>query len=87
MQTFQSRAGALQVSPVDIQLRGRIEEEMHRHGGVDATKIGVVVRGGSVLLWGSVASEHERALAGEIAARLTARPIINHIQVFRTSPI
>jgi len=59
---------------------------MHRHGEVDATKIGVVVRGGEVLLWGSVASENERTLAGQIAARLTARTaVINHIQVFRTT--
>jgi len=59
---------------------------MHHHGEVDATKIGVVVRGGEVVLWGSVASEHERTLAGQIAARLTARtPVINHIQVFRTT--
>jgi len=78
---------AVQVSPSDTQLRARIESEMHRHGEVDATKIGVVVRGGEVLLWGSVASEHERTLAGQIAARLTARTsVINHIQVFRTTP-
>lgn len=57
---------------------------MRRHGGVDATKIGVVVRGGEVLLWGSVASERERSLAGEIAARLTATSaVINHIQALR----
>jgi osmotically-inducible protein OsmY len=68
-------------------MRARIEEQMQRNGGVDATKIGVVVRGGQVLLWGSVASEHERSLAGQIAARLTARTsVINHIQVFRSTP-
>ena len=56
---------------------------MHRHGDVDATKIGIVVRGGQVLLWGSVTSEQERTLAGQIAARLTGRTaIINQIQVF-----
>ena len=44
------------------------------------------LRGGQVLLWGSVASEHERSLAGEIASRLTGRTaVINHIQVFRTT--
>ena len=59
---------------------------MHRHGEVDATKIGIVVRGGQVLLWGSVASEHERSLAGQIAGRITARSsVINHIQVFRST--
>jgi len=68
-------------------MRARIEQEMHQHGEVDATKIGVVVRGGQILLWGSVASEHERSLAGQIAARLTARTsVINHIQVFRSTP-
>jgi len=57
---------------------------MHRHGEVDASKIGVVVRGSEVLLWGSVASEHERTLAGQIARHLTARSwVINQIQVLR----
>lgn len=80
----QSRAS--QISPADAQLRSQIQEQMHRHGQVDATKIGVVVRGGQVLLWGSVSSEHERTMAGEIAARLTGRTaVINHIQVFRTT--
>ncbi|MEI9938925.1 MAG: BON domain-containing protein [Pseudomonadota bacterium] len=87
MQTSNPRSGASQVSPSDAQLRSRIQEQMHRHGEVDATKIGIVVRGGEVLLWGSVASEHERTLAGQIAGRLTARTsVINHIQVFRTTP-
>jgi osmotically-inducible protein OsmY len=86
MHTPNQRPGVSQVSPTDAQLRTRIEEQMHRHGEVDATKIGVVVRGGAVLLWGSVTSEHERSLAGQIAARLTARSaVLNHIQVFRTT--
>jgi len=75
-----------QISPSDAQLRSRIQEQMGQDGEVDASKIGVVVRGGEVLLWGSVASEQERSLAGQIAARLTARTaVINHIQVFRTT--
>ena len=75
-----------QISPSDAQLRSRIQEQMGQDGEVDASKIGVVVRGGEVLLWGSVASEHQRSLAGQIAARLTARTaVINHIQVFRTT--
>ena len=78
--------GASQISPADAQLRKQIQEQMQQHGQVDATKIGIVVRGGQVLLWGSVASEHERSLAGAIAARLTGRTaVINHIQVFRTT--
>ena len=86
MHTSHQRSGVSQVSPSDAQLRARIQQEMHRHGEVDATKIGVLVRGGQVLLWGSVASEHERTLAGQIAARLTARTsVINHVQVLRTS--
>ena len=86
MHTSDQRSGVSQVSPSDAQLRARIQQEMHRHGEVDATKIGVLVRGGQVLLWGSVASEHERTLAGQIAARLTARTsVINHVQVLRTS--
>jgi osmotically-inducible protein OsmY len=75
-----------QISPADADLRSRIEERMRQHGQVDATKIGIVVRGGQVLLWGSVASEAERSFAGEIASRLTGRTaVINHIQVFRTT--
>jgi osmotically-inducible protein OsmY len=86
MHTNHDQTGVSQISPADAQLRSRIQEQMHRHGQVDATKIGVVVRGGQVLLWGSVASEHERSLAGEIACRLTGRTaVINHIQVFRTT--
>ncbi len=81
-----NRSGVSQVSPSDAQLRSRIHEQMLAHGEVDSTKIGIVVRGGEVLLWGSVASEYERSLAGQIAARLTARTsVINHIQVFRTT--
>lgn len=86
MHSTSNGLGTSQISPADTQLRRRIEEQMHRHGQVDATKIGIVVRGGQVLLWGSVASEHERSLAGEIAARITGRTaVINHIQVFRTT--
>jgi osmotically-inducible protein OsmY len=86
MHTSNQRSGVSQVSPTDAQLRAQIQEHMHRHGGVDATKIGVVVRGDEVLLWGSVASEHERSLAAEIAGHLTARSsVINHIQVFPTT--
>jgi osmotically-inducible protein OsmY len=86
MHASNDRRGVSQVSPSDSELRARIQEQMHGHGGVDATKIGVVVRGGEVLLWGSVASENERTLAGQIARRLTARnSVINHIQVFRTT--
>jgi len=86
MHTSNQRSGVSQVSPSDAQLRGRIQEQMHGHGEVDATKIGVVVRGGQVLLWGSVANEHERTLAGRIASCLTARSsVINHIQVIGPS--
>jgi osmotically-inducible protein OsmY len=86
MHTSQNLTGASQVSPADAQLRKRIEDQMHVHGEVDASKIGVVVRNGEVLLWGSVASEHERSLAGEVAAKVTGRTsIINHIQVYRTT--
>jgi len=86
MHTANHREGVSQVSPTDAQLRSRIQEQMQRHGEVDTSRIGIVVRGGEVLLWGSVASEHERSLAGQIAARLTARTsVINHIQVFRTT--
>ena len=86
MQTSPSSKETSQVSPADTQLRSRIEAEMHNHGQVDATKIGIVVRGGQVLLWGSVASERERSLAGLIAAQVTGRTaVINHIQVFRTT--
>ena len=69
----------------EAKLRDRIYEQLKRHGQVDATKIGVVVRKAVVLLWGSVATERERATAGEIAANIAGRlNVINHIHVFRT---
>jgi len=86
MHTSAPRPEMSQVSPSDIQVRNGIQEQMHRQGGVDATKIGIVVRGGQVLLWGSVASEHERTLAGQIAAQLAAdRAVINHIRAISQS--
>ena len=70
----------------DTQLRNSIQDKLRSHGQVDATKIGVVVRDGQVLLWGSVAHERERSVAGEIAVRVADRTaVINHIQVFRTT--
>ena len=85
MHSSQARSGTSLISPADAQLRSRIEAQMH-HAQVDATKIGVLVRGGQVLLWGSVATEHERSLAGAIASRITGRTaVINHIQVFQTT--
>lgn len=84
MHASHGRQGTSQISPADVQLRGLIETLMQGHGLVDAARIGVVVRGGQVLLWGSVATEHERSLAGAIAAKLTGRTaVINHIQVYR----
>ena len=81
-----NRTTVSQVSPADAHLLVRIQEQMQSHGEVDASKIGIALRGSQVLLWGSVASEHERTLAGQIAARLTARSaVVNHIQVLRTT--
>ncbi len=69
----------------EAQLRDRILEQLARHGQLDATKIGVVVRRSQILLWGSVASEFERTLAGEIAAKSGDKlHVINHIHVFQT---
>jgi osmotically-inducible protein OsmY len=76
--------GSIQTAS-EAKLRGRIEEQLELHNGVDATKIGVVVRRGQVLLWGSVATERERATAGEVAARVAGRlSVINHIHVFQS---
>lgn len=59
---------------------------MQRQGDIDTSSIGIVVRGGEVILCGSVASERERSMVGQIAAKITARTaVINHIQVFRTT--
>jgi len=86
MQPSQNPTGSSQVSPADAQLRKRLEEQIRAQGQVDASKIGIVVRSGEVLLWGSVASEHERTLAGDVAARVTGQTsVINHIQVYRTT--
>ena len=86
MHTADERARTHDIAPNDARLRAQIQEKMKAHGQVDATKIGIVVRDGQVLLWGSVASQHERAVAGEVAAEEAGRTgVINHIQVFRSS--
>ncbi|HEY4105844.1 MAG TPA: BON domain-containing protein [Polyangiaceae bacterium] len=69
----------------EAKLRDRVHEQLKRHGQLDVTKIGIVVRKAEVLLWGSVATEFERTTAGEIAARIAGKlNVINHIHVFRT---
>ncbi|MEO7037874.1 MAG: BON domain-containing protein [Polyangiaceae bacterium] len=86
MHTADEHARTHNMAPADAQLRGRIQQLLKDHGQVDATKIGIVVREGQVLLWGSVASARERNLAGEIASGIADRTaVINHIQVFRSS--
>jgi len=86
MHTADERARTHSLAPNDARLRAQIQEKMKAHGQIDATKIGIVVRDGQVLLWGSVASQHERTVAGEIAGEEAGRTaVINHIQVFRSS--
>lgn len=86
MHTADERARTHDMAPEDATLRARIQQALKAHGHLDATKIGVVVRGGQVLLWGSVATLSERSLAGEVTARVVDRTaVINHIQVFRSS--
>jgi osmotically-inducible protein OsmY len=69
----------------ETRLRERIHDQLKRHGRVDASKFGIVVRKGQVLLWGSVGSERERTTAAEIAADIAGRlNVINHIHVFQT---
>jgi osmotically-inducible protein OsmY len=86
MHTADERARTHEMAPEDAKLRARVQQALKAHGHLDATKIGVVVRDGQVLLWGSVATPNERSLAGEITARVVDRTvIINHIQVFRSS--
>jgi len=69
----------------EAKLRDRVRAELARHGQLDASKIGVVVRRNQILLWGSVASEFERDLAGEIASTVGGRlHVMNHIHVFQT---
>jgi len=86
MHTADERARTHDMAPEDAKLRARIQQALKAHANLDATKIGVVVRDGQVLLWGSVATGNERSLAGDITARVVDRTaIINHIQVFRSS--
>jgi osmotically-inducible protein OsmY len=86
MHTADEWASTQDMAPDDAMLRARVQEKMKEHGQLDVTKIGIVVREGQVLLWGSVASAHERTIAGEIAAAVADRTaVINHIQVFRSS--
>jgi osmotically-inducible protein OsmY len=69
----------------DARLRDGIHEQLKRHTRVDASKIDIVVRDGPILLLGSVASESERVLAGEVAANVAGRlNVINHIHVFQS---
>ena len=86
MHTADERARTHTMAPADAKLRARVQQQLKDHGQVDATKIGIVVRDGQILLWGSVATANERTLAGEIAAKAADRTaVINHIQVFRSS--
>jgi|GEM_PF-1172709 osmotically-inducible protein OsmY len=86
MHTADEWARTHDMAPSDAKLRAQIQEKLKEHGQVDATKIGIVVRDGQVLLWGSVASANERTVAGEIAAQAVGRTaVINHIHVFRSS--
>ncbi len=86
MHTADERARTHGMAPEDAKLRARIQQGLKNHGQLDATKIGIVVRDGQVLLWGSVATANERALAGEVAAGVSDRTaVMNHIQVFRSS--
>ena len=86
MHAADERARTHDMAPMDARLRAQIQEKIKAHGQVDATKIGIVVRDGQVLLWGSVASQHERSVAGEIAGDEAGRTaVINHIQVFQSS--
>lgn len=86
MHTADEQASTHDMAPADAQLRGRIQQLLKDHGQLDASKVGIVVRDGQVLLWGSVATAHERSLAGEIASGVADRTaVINHIQVFRSS--
>lgn len=86
MHTADEWARTHAMTPSDAKLRAAIQEKLKQHGQVDATKIGILVRDGQVLLWGSVANASERATAGEIAAQVADRTaVINHIQVFRSS--
>lgn len=86
MHTADDHARTHTMAPADAQLRARIQQRLKDHGQVDPTKIGVVVRDGQVLLWGSVATAAERTLAGEVASGIADRTaVINHIQVFRSS--
>jgi osmotically-inducible protein OsmY len=86
MHTADERARTHDMAPEDAKSRAHIQQALKTHGNLDATKIGVVVRHGQVLLWGSVATGNERSLAGDITAGVVDRTaIINHIQVFRSS--
>lgn len=74
-------------SASETRLREQIREQLRRRGQVDVTKIGVDVRASQVLLWGSVASESERAIAVEVARSVTGgRHVINRIHAYRSQP-
>jgi len=86
MDTGVVRLRASDLTPEDARLRARIRRALQAHGQLDATKVGIVLRNGEVLLWGSVASANERALAAEIAAAVApSAAVSNGIRVFRSS--
>ena len=86
MHTADEWARTHDMAPEDARLRARVQQQLKDHAEVDATKIGIVVRDGQVLLWGSVATANERTRAGELASEVAERTaVINHIQVFRSS--
>jgi osmotically-inducible protein OsmY len=72
-------------SASETRLREQIREQLRRRGRVDVTKIGVDVHESQVLLWGSVASESERAIAVEVARSVAgSKNVLNRIHVYRS---
>ena len=71
-------------SASEARLRDQIRGQLRRHGGVDVTKIGVDVHESQVVLWGSVASESERAIAVEVAQTVAgSKNVIDRVHVYR----
>lgn len=85
MRMNEQRAPREEPTVSEARLRDQIREQLRRHGRVDVTKIGIDVHESQVLLWGSVASESERAVAVEVARSIAgSKNVLNRIHVYRS---
>lgn len=85
MRMNERRAPQEEPTASEARLRDQIREQLRRRGQVDVTKIGIDVHESQVLLWGSVTTESERAVAVEVARSIAGyENVLNRIHVYRS---